>query len=43
MHWGSEYTHTPTYEETSIANYLASLDVDLIIEITSRNSTNYLY
>ena len=31
MHWGSEYTHTPTYEETSIANYLASLDVDLII------------
>lgn len=31
MHWGSEYTHTPTYEETSIANYLASLDVDIII------------
>lgn len=31
MHWGSEYTHTPTYEETSIAAYLSKLDVDLII------------
>lgn len=31
MHWGSEYTHVPTYEETAIANYLASLDVDIII------------
>ena len=31
MHWGSEYTHTPTYEETSIANYLSELGVDIII------------
>lgn len=31
MHWGSEYTHTPTYEETEIANYLSSLAVDVII------------
>ena len=31
MHWGSEYTHTPTYEEKKIANYLASLGVDIVI------------
>lgn len=31
MHWGSEYTHTPTYEEKTIANYLASLGVDIVI------------
>jgi len=31
MHWGSEYTHTPTYEEKAIANYLASLGVDIVI------------
>ena len=31
MHFGSEYTHTPTSEQTKVANYLASLDVDLII------------
>ncbi len=31
MHWGSEYTQTPTEEETRIANYLASLGVDLVI------------
>jgi len=31
MHWGSEYTHTPTYEEKKIAQYLASLGVDIVI------------
>jgi len=31
MHWGEEYTHTPTYEEKKIAQYLASLDVDIVI------------
>ena len=31
MHYGSEYTHTPTLEQTEIANYLASLDVDVVI------------
>ena len=31
MHWGVEYTHTPTAYEKDMANYLASLDVDLII------------
>lgn len=31
MHWGEEYTHTPTYEEKNIANYLASLGVDIVI------------
>lgn len=31
MHWGSEYTHTPTEEEIKIANYLAELGVDIII------------
>jgi len=31
MHWGSEYTNTPTNEEKEVANYLASLGVDIII------------
>lgn len=31
MHYGSEYTHVPTLEQTEIANYLASLDVDIVI------------
>jgi len=31
MHWGEEYTHTPTYTQKREANYLASLGVDLII------------
>ncbi|MFV0249669.1 MAG: CapA family protein [Bacilli bacterium] len=31
MHWGSEYTHTPTTEEVEIANYLSSLGVDIVI------------
>ncbi|MFA5602562.1 MAG: CapA family protein, partial [Bacilli bacterium] len=31
MHWGSEYTNTPTSEENEVANYLASLGVDIII------------
>lgn len=31
MHWGVEYTHTPTEYEKDMANYLADLGVDLII------------
>ena len=31
MHWGSEYTHTPTSSEKEKAQYLASLGVNLII------------
>lgn len=31
MHWGTEYTHTPTAYEKDMANYLSSLDVDIII------------
>ncbi len=31
MHWGSEYTHTPTALEVEAANWLADLDVDLVI------------
>lgn len=31
MHWGSEYTKDPTYEETRIAEYLSGLGVNLII------------
>lgn len=31
MHWGEEYTHTPTAEQERIANYLASLNVNIII------------
>lgn len=31
MHWGTEYTHTPTDEQVEIANYLSSLGVDVVI------------
>ena len=31
MHWGEEYTHVPIYEEKKIAQYLADLDVDIVI------------
>ncbi len=31
MHWGVEYTHTPTAYEKDMAEYLASLGVDIII------------
>lgn len=31
MHWGEEYTHTPTYSEKREAEYLSSLGVNLII------------
>ena len=31
MHWGEEYTNTPTNEEVRIAKYLESLGVNLII------------
>lgn len=31
MHWGREYTHTPTDLEIKTAEYLASLNVDIII------------
>ncbi len=31
MHWGVEYTHTPTAYEKDMAEYLASLGVNLII------------
>ena len=31
MHWGVEYTHTPTQYERDQANYLASLGVDIVI------------
>lgn len=31
MHWGVEYTHTPTEEQKRQATYLASLGVDVII------------
>ena len=31
MHWGVEYTHEPTAYEKDMAQYLASLDVDIII------------
>ncbi len=31
MHWGEEYTHTPTSEQEEIAQYLASLNVDIVI------------
>lgn len=31
MHWGVEYTHEPTEYEKDMAEYLASLDVDIII------------
>lgn len=31
MHWGEEYTHTPTSAQRNQAKYLASLGVDIII------------
>ena len=31
MHWGVEYVHYPVNEQKTIAKYLASLDVDIII------------
>lgn len=31
MHWGDEYTNTPTNSEKEIATYISSLGVDLII------------
>lgn len=31
MHWGDEYSHTPSNEQRKIANYLSSLGVDIII------------
>lgn len=31
MHWGDEYTNTPTNSQKEIANYLASLGVNMII------------
>lgn len=31
MHWGEEYTHTPTYSQKREAEYLSSLGVNLII------------
>lgn len=31
MHWGIEYTHTPTKYQEDMANYLSSLGVDIII------------
>ena len=31
MHWGREYTHKPTDLEIKTANFLADLDVDIII------------
>ena len=31
MHWGVEYTHEPTAYEKDMAQYLASLNVDIII------------
>lgn len=31
MHWGVEYTHNPTEYEVDMANYLASLGVDVVI------------
>ena len=31
MHWGVEYTHNPTVYEKDMAEYLASLNVDIII------------
>ena len=31
MHWGDEYTNTPTESELSIAKYLSELGVDLVI------------
>lgn len=51
MHWGTEYTNTPTSEQTTIANYLSNLGVNLIIghhphviePITYVNNTLVIY
>lgn len=31
MHWGNEYTHTPTDEQRRIAGYLSSIGVNVVI------------
>ena len=31
MHWGVEYTHEPTAYQKDMAQYLASLDVDIVV------------
>lgn len=31
MHWGNEYTHTPTWYQTDAAEFLSELGVDIII------------
>ena len=31
MHWGEEYTHTPTERQKEIAQYLSDLGVDIVI------------
>jgi poly-gamma-glutamate synthesis protein (capsule biosynthesis protein) len=31
MHWGDEYTNKPNNDQKEIANYLASLGVDIVI------------
>ena len=31
MHWGVEYTHTPTAYEKDMANFLAEQNVDIVI------------
>lgn len=31
MHWGVEYTHTPTEEQKELAQFLADLGVDIVI------------
>ncbi len=31
MHWGSEYTHSPTNEQVELAQFLSDLEVDVII------------
>lgn len=31
MHWGTEYTHTPTTEQREIAQYLADLGVNIVV------------
>ena len=51
MHWGEEYTNTPTNEEKEIAQYLSSLGVNIILgshphvvqPITQINDTLVIY
>ncbi len=31
MHWGEEYTHVPTQQQTQVAKYLSDLGVNLVI------------